>query len=58
MPTVCDPLAKIPEPETVHKRLGELVREERLLRRLLRLAMAARQENRLRCETGHPRETN
>ena len=34
----------IPDPALVHRRLGEAVRAERLLRRLLRLSLAARDE--------------
>ena len=38
----------IPDPEAIQYRLGELVREEQLLRRLLRLAVKAREERRRR----------
>jgi hypothetical protein len=34
----------IPEPGTVHARLAETVRAERLLRRLLKVSIAAQQE--------------
>jgi hypothetical protein len=35
------------DPVAIHHRLGALLREERLLRRLLRLALTARDERRL-----------
>jgi hypothetical protein len=38
----------MPDPSAVHRRLGEVLREERLLRRLLRLAVATREEQRRR----------
>jgi hypothetical protein len=36
----------LPDPSSVHRRLGEVLREQRLLRRLLRLTLAAREEQR------------
>jgi hypothetical protein len=39
-----DPLSLLPDPVAVHRRLGELVREQTLLRRLLRLTLAAQQD--------------
>jgi hypothetical protein len=39
-----DPLDLVPDPGTVHRRIGGLTREAHLLRRLLRLALAARRE--------------
>jgi hypothetical protein len=50
MPTQIDPLTQIPDPETIHRRLDELVREEQLLLRLLRLALTAQQEQRRRAQ--------
>ncbi|OAI45066.1 hypothetical protein AYO44_13160 [Planctomycetaceae bacterium SCGC AG-212-F19] len=43
---MCTPdlLTLIPDPKEVHRCLGEVLREERLLRRLLRLSLAAQQE--------------
>ena len=38
-----DPLHTMPEPAAIHQRLGEVIREEQLLRRLLRLSMAAQE---------------
>jgi hypothetical protein len=42
--TNTDLLTLLPDPMAVHRRLGDLVREQRLLRRLLRLTLAAQQE--------------
>jgi hypothetical protein len=39
-------LDELPTPDVIHRRLGEVLREERLLRRLLRFAMQARDERR------------
>jgi hypothetical protein len=39
-----DPLDLVPDPGAVHRRIGELTRQAQLLRRLLRLALAAREE--------------
>ena len=46
MPTLStDTLAHlVPDPAAVHRRLGELSRERRLLRRLLSLSLAAKAE--------------
>jgi len=44
----------VPDPGAVHHRIGELTRQTQLLRRLLRLALAARQE-RQRCDS-QPKE--
>jgi hypothetical protein len=44
-----DPLDLVPDPGAVHRRIGELTRQAQLLRRLLRLALAAREE-RQRCD--------
>jgi hypothetical protein len=41
-------LANVPDPAAIHRRLGEVVREERLLRRLLRLSLAAQEERKRR----------
>jgi hypothetical protein len=38
------PLNLIPPPETIHQRMGRLLRELDLLRRLLRLSQATRDE--------------
>jgi hypothetical protein len=38
------PLHQIPPPQTVYQRIGRLLRELALLRRLLRLSQAARDE--------------
>jgi hypothetical protein len=43
-PPTPDPLDLVPDPGAVHRRLGELTRQAQLLRRLLRLALAAREE--------------
>jgi hypothetical protein len=43
-PHPADPLDLVPDPGTIHLRLGEVTRQAHLLRRLLRLALAARQE--------------
>jgi hypothetical protein len=43
-----DVLGSLPAPAVIHRRLGEVLREERLLRRLLRLAMAAWNERQRR----------
>jgi hypothetical protein len=40
-----DPFTFFPRPADVHRRLGELARERRLMRRLLRLALAAHEEH-------------
>jgi hypothetical protein len=48
-----EPLDLVPEPGTVHRRIGDLTRERQLLYRLLRLALAARRERErraTRCE--------
>jgi hypothetical protein len=42
------PLAIVPDPAEVHRRLGEVLREERILRRQLRLSLAAAEEERRR----------
>src|SRR5581483_5968115 len=42
--TAKTPLASIPDPGAIHRRLGAIQREGRLLRRLLRLSLAARDE--------------
>ncbi len=39
-----DPLDLIPDPSEIHRRLADAARAQRLLRRLLRLAVAARRE--------------
>jgi hypothetical protein len=39
-----DPLLNLPAPEVIQARLGELAREERILRKLMPLALAARRE--------------
>jgi hypothetical protein len=39
-----DPLRGLPAPEEIQERLGQIAREERILRRLMPLAMAARRE--------------
>jgi hypothetical protein len=39
-----DPLQLIPRPSVVQDRLGDLYREERVLRRLLKIAVAAADE--------------
>jgi hypothetical protein len=52
MSTLTDPLVTLPDPPTIQRRLGELVREERLLRSLLRLSMAAQQERQRRGSRG------
>jgi hypothetical protein len=44
MPVNDSPLSTIPPPRVIHARMGELYRELALLRRLLRLSQAARQE--------------
>jgi hypothetical protein len=44
------PFDLLPDPSAVHRRLGQMLREERLLRRLLRLSLAAREEQRRREE--------
>jgi len=44
VPRPPDLLDLLPDPADVHRRLKETVRAERLLRRLLRLALAARGE--------------
>jgi hypothetical protein len=56
LPPVPDCLDLIPEPGLVHRRLGEAVRAERLLRRLLRLALAAQEEHERRGGTELRRE--
>lgn len=38
------PLSQLPPPLAVHRRMGTILRELRLLRRLLRLSQEARQE--------------
>jgi hypothetical protein len=38
------PLDRLPSPENIHQRMGRLYRELDLLRRLLRLSQAARDE--------------
>jgi hypothetical protein len=38
------PLDQLPPPPAIHERMGRLYRELSLLRRLLRLSQAARQE--------------
>jgi hypothetical protein len=43
-PHTPDPLDLVPDPGAVHRRIGELTRQARLLRRLLRPALAAREE--------------
>jgi hypothetical protein len=48
-----DPLLLLPPSVVVQARLGELAREERILRQLLRLAVRAEQELRERaCQKG------
>jgi hypothetical protein len=49
-----DPLDLLPDPQDVHRRLSETVRAERLLRRLLRLALAARGEREQRAAEVRP----
>jgi hypothetical protein len=39
-----DVLDQMPYPVSIHERLGELVREQQLLRRVLRLALAVREQ--------------
>jgi hypothetical protein len=39
-----DLLRELPTPEEIQERLGQLAREEKILRRLMPLAMAARRE--------------
>ncbi len=41
-----NPIDLVPDPSTIHRRIGELTRQRQLLRRLLRLALAAQQERR------------
>ncbi len=45
-------LSIVPDPVEVHRRLGEVLRESRILRRQLRLSLAAAEEERRRRETG------
>jgi hypothetical protein len=45
----------VPAPVEVHRRLGEVLREERILRRLLRLSLAAAEEQRRRDSGEAPR---
>jgi hypothetical protein len=42
--TSTNPLDQLPSPDVIHRRLGEVLREERLLRRLLQFALQARDE--------------
>lgn len=43
--TVTDsPIDQLPPPQVIHGRMGQLLRELNLLRRLLRLCQAAQQE--------------
>ncbi len=49
---VLDLLRLVPDPAAVHRRLGETIRAERLLRRLLRLSVAVREELARRSVTG------
>ncbi len=42
--SLCTVLGLFPHPEDVHRRLGEVSREARLLRRQLRLSLAAVKE--------------
>ena len=37
-------LESLPSPLAIHRRLGDVLREERLLRKLLRLSMAVHEE--------------
>lgn len=46
------PLDQIPLPGVIHRHMGQLYRELRLLRRLLRLSQAAQEEQRKQDE--HP----
>ena len=43
-------LTKLPDPATIHRRLGAIIREEAILRRLLPLAIRAQEEQHLREE--------
>jgi hypothetical protein len=48
IPETANRLGLIPDPAAIHRRLGELTRERQLLRRQLRLSMAAHQEQQQR----------
>jgi hypothetical protein len=52
MTTADGPLDRLPSPAAIQDRLGKIVREERLLRRLLTLSMAAREEKARRAQEG------
>jgi hypothetical protein len=51
-----DFLGIVPDPVAVHRRLGEAIRAERLLRRLLHLALAARVEDARRAASNQSNE--
>lgn len=44
LPPTADALHLIPDPSTIHERISALTRERTLLRRLLRISLAARRE--------------